>query len=209
MKKIILIILSFFIISNTSASMYFLDGYYLWKIDWYDLKTNSIKFENYINFYDYINPINDLISWQYKKYNFSEWFLWNDNDKSFVEKNRNEKYVIFYVNNYVWNFLDIFKKQNIPILYIWFIKCDKNWNIYFDTNWKKVFPMPWTEENEEYVREKLWKLNSCNNLEDFFEKDRRFNFWLKKQIDFRIYYLSILFWFLLILFWLFKFLWKK
>ena len=190
MKKIIiLIILSFFTISNIYASMYFLDWYYIWKIKWYNLQNKTIQFENYINFYDYNNPFRDFINWQYRKYIFSKWFLWNNNDIAFVEKNKNEKYAIFYINNYVENFLDIFKKEDIPILYIWFIKCDKNWKIYFDTNWKEIFPMPWTKKDEKYVRKKLWKLNYCKELEKFFKKDRRFNFWLEKQIDFRIYYL--------------------
>jgi hypothetical protein len=48
--------------------------------------------------------------------------------------------------------------------------------------------MWWTEQNEEYVREKLGKLNSCKELEKFFSSNKKFYFSLERQIDFRLYY---------------------
>ena len=203
MKKIIKLLI-FLILSlniayweNTKTIdwMYLSDWYHIWKINWIDLDKNIVQFENYIRFYGYDSPINDLIKSDYKNYFFTQWFIDNFfilENKKFLEDNKNEKYVIFNVNNFTDTFYKSLKDKNVIVKYISFIKCDENWKIYFDTNWYKVFPMWWTEQNDEYVKNKLGKLNSCKELEDFFSYNKKFYFSLEKQIDFRLYYFLII-----------------
>ena len=120
-----------------------------------------------------------------------------------------KKYVIFYVNNYTNNFLESLKKKEVNLKYISFVKCDSNWKIYFDTNWYKVFPMWWTEQDEEYIKNRLGKLNSCKGLEDFFSSNKKFYFSLERQIDFRLYYFILFFIISCILFYFSKIICKK
>jgi len=220
MKKI-LILLIFLILSlnityweNTKIIdwMYLSDWYYIWKIKWIDLDRNIVQFENYIRLYGYDSPINDLIKWDYKSYFFRQWLI-DDffilENKKFLNDNKNEKYITFYVNNYVDNFSEIFKTKEVDLKYINFIKCNENWKIYFDTNWYKIFPMWWwIKENDEYVKNKLGKLNSCKELEDFFSSNKKFYFSLEKQIDFRLYYFLIITIIIYIIYYIFKKTWK-
>ena len=215
MKKIIILLIFLILFFNTSYWrntksidwMYLSDWYYIWKINWIDLDKNIVKFDNYIKFYGYDSPINDLIDSDYRIYNFSKWiidYFFILENKHFLEDNKNEKYVIFYVNNYTNNFLESLNKKEVNLKYISFIKCDSNWKIYFDKNWYKVFPMWWTEQNEEYIRKKLGKLNSCKNLEDFFSYNKKFYFSLERQIDFRLYYFILFSIIIYILIFIFK-----
>ena len=218
MKKIILLLLIIFSLNisyweNTKTIdwMYLSDWYYIWKINWIDIEKNIISFDNYIRVYGQYSPITDLIESDYRKYIFSKWWIdsfFTDENRNFIEKNKNEKYVVFYANTYAEDFSESFKDREINIRYLNFIKCNENWKIYFDTNWYKVFPMWWTEEDEKYVKKIFWKLNSCEKLENFFLSNKRYYFSLEKQIDFRLYYFLIFILILIVILWIKYKLWK-
>lgn len=219
MKKILIIMILFFsffqnIFSENNENWENLPWWaYIW--DYYILKDveifeNKITFSDSIILWSFIKTENIFSSFRnFKDFAYEiEYFLKNFwefltipekiayyNTISFWNENKKQKYSLWAILIQKWN---LNKEKNVKeIYYIAELTCDKNWSIIINS-WKyKNFPA-WSLGNSKENFYKYFK--NCDDLENFFDRNKRFKLSVDSFLDIRYIIFFIILWISILIF---------